>query len=207
MVRRSTWIVLGLFVLLVGFALLFERYQANKVDTAATATPTVAVVNLYDITSDQVNEISITAATGDNIDLYRDPKSSSWAITNTPVDQADSSQIDSMNSQLLSLQVQETFTQSLTLESVDLASPAYTITLTTKDGRQIITAIGSANAVGNGYYVRVDSGQVMLVNKLVLDDLIGFLTKPPLLPTPTPEVTPTTTVTPTVSGGQATPTP
>ncbi len=207
MVRRSTWIVLGLFVLVIGFALIFERFQANKTEVTATATPVVAAVKLYDVTNTQVNEIIITASGGGKIDLYRDPETSNWVITDVPVDQADSAQIDSISQQLLSLQIQETFTQTLTLASIGLETPAYTITLTTVDGNQIITEIGSPNAIGDGYYVRVDSGQVVLVDKVVLDDVISFINQPPVLPTPTPEVTSTVTVSSTEAGGLATPTP
>ncbi len=207
MVRRSTWIVLGLFALVIGFALLFERFQANKTELTATATPVAAVVKLYDITNAQVNEIIIAAGGGDKIDLYRDPETSNWAITDVPVDQADSAQIDSISLQLLSLQIQETFTQTLTLAAIGLDTPAYTITIMTVDGNQIITEIGSPNAIGDGYYVRVDSGPVVLVDKVVLDDVISLITKPPVLPTPTPEVTSIVTATSTEAGGQATPTP
>ncbi len=207
MVRRSTWIVLGVFALLVGFAFIFQRYQANKADNTATATPTIAAVKLYDVTSTQVNEINIAAASGDKIDLYRVPETSNWAITKVPVDQADSSQIDSISKQLLLLQVQETITQSLSLDSIGLVTPAYTITMTTTDGKRIITEIGSPNALGDGYYVRVDSNQVVLVDKVVMDEVINFIIKPPLLPTATPEVTQTGTVTPIEPGGQVTSTP
>jgi hypothetical protein len=207
MIRRSTWILLGVFALLVGFAWLYQRYQTNKADNAATATPTVAPVRLYDLTNSQVNEINIAASAGDKIDLYRDPESSNWAITDVPVDQADSSQIESISKQLLSLQVQETISQSLSLDSVNLVFPAYTITMTTADGTQLVTFVGSQNAVGDSYYVRVDSGQVVLVDKVVMDDVLNLLKNPPLLPTATPEVTPTETVVPTEPRGQGTPTP
>jgi len=205
MVRRSTWIVLGLFVVVIGFALIFERFQANKTELTATATPAAAAVKLYDVTNSQVNEIIIAAGGGDKIDLYRVPETSNWAITDVPVDQADAAQIDSISQQLLSLQIQETFTQTLALASIGLVTPTYTITMTTTDGNQIITEIGSPNAIGDGYYVRVDSGPVVLVDKLVMDDVISLLTEPPMLPTPTPEVT--STITATEAGDQATPTP
>jgi hypothetical protein len=207
MVRRPTWIVLGLFVLLVGFAWLFQRYQTNKDNNAATATPTIAPVKLYDLAYSQVNEINIAASRGEKIDLYRDPASANWAITNIPVDQADSSQIESIGKQLLSLQVQETMTQSLPLASIGLVTPAYTITLTTADGTQLVTYIGSQNAVGDSYYARVDSGQVVLVSNTVMDDVLNLLKNPPLLPTVTPQVTSTETVAPNKPGGQGTPTP
>lgn len=207
MVRRPTWILLVVFALLVGFAWFFQRYQANKADDAATATPTTPPANLYDLTNIQVDEIKITDAKGDKIDLYRDSGSSNWAIADVPVDQADSHQIESISTQLYSLQVQETLTQTPPLDSIGLVTPAYTITMTTSDGTQLITYVGTQTAIGSGYYVRVDSGQVVIVDKVVLDDILNLLNNPPLLPTATPEVTSTETASPTEPGGQGTPTP
>ncbi len=101
----------------------------------------------------------------------------------------------------------DTLTQIPPLDSVGLTTPAYTITITTADATIVVTDIGTLNAIGDGYYVRVDSGQVVLVDKVVMEDVINLLTNPPLLPTATPEVTPTETVAPIGSGSQATPTP
>jgi hypothetical protein len=207
MVRRSTWILLVVFALLVGFAWLFQRYQANQADSVAIATPTTSPANLYDFTNTQVDEINITDNTGNKIGLYRDPESSNWAIADVPVDQADSFQIESLSTQLFSLQVQETLTQTPPLDSLGLVSPAFTITMTTADKSQFITYIGTQTAIGSGYYVRVDSRPVVIVDKVVMDDILNLLNNPPLLPTATPAVTSTETASPTESGGQATPTP
>ncbi len=207
MVRRPTWILLVVFAFLVGFAWFFQRYQANKVDNAATATPTTSPANLYDLTNTQVDEINITDNTGDKLDLYRSSGSSNWAISNVPVDQADSFQIESISTQLFSLQVQETLTQTPPLDSIGLVTPAYTISMTTSDGTQIITYVGTQTAIGSGYYVRVGSGPVDIVNKVLMDDILNLLKNPPLLPTATPEVTTTETALPTEPGGQGTPTP
>ena len=207
MVRRSTWILLVVFALLVGFAWLFQRSQANKTANTATATPTTSPAYLYNLSNTQVDEINITDATGDKIDLYRDLASSNWAIADVPVDQADSFKIESISTQLFSLQVKETLTQTPPLDSIGLITPTYTITMTTSDGAQIITDIGTQTAIGSGYYVRVGSGSVDIVDKVVMDDILDLLKNPPLLPTATPDVTATEMESATEQGGQGTPTP
>lgn len=206
MVRRSTWIVLVILAILVGFTWFFQRYQANKAADTATPTPTTNPVNVYNLVSTQLKEINITDNSGDKIDLYRDPGSSNWAIRAVPVDQADSFKIESISAQLLALKVKVALTQSPSLDSVGLATPTYTITMTTSDSTQAVTYVGSQNAIGNGYYTRVDSGQVFIADKVVMDDILGLLKNPPLLPTATPEVTSTETASPTEPGGQLTPT-
>jgi hypothetical protein len=207
MVRRSTWILLLILALLIGFAWLFQHYQADKADNAATATPTVTLNDVFTLDSTQVKDIKIADSSGNSFEVYRDSASNQWAITDVPVDNADSFQIDSISGQLFALQALDTLTDTPPLDSIGLVTPAYTITITTSDGAQLITYVGSQTPIGSGYYFRVDSGPVVIVDKVVMDDVINLLSNPPLLPTPTPEVTPVETTSPTEIGIQVTPTP
>jgi hypothetical protein len=207
MVRRPTWILLVVFAVLIGFTWFFQQYQAKKADIIATSTPTSSPVNLYDLANRQINEIGISDSAGNKIDLYRVSGTSDWAIAAVPADQADTFQIESVSSQLFSLQVQETLSQTPPLNSIRLDTPAYTITMTISDGSQLITYVGIQTAIGSGYYVRVDSGPIAIVDKVVMDDILNLLKNPPLLPTATPEVTTTETASPSEPGSQATPTP
>jgi hypothetical protein len=207
MVRRTTWIVLIVFAFVVGFAWVFQRYQSRKADTSSTATPTTPPNYLYDLTNNEVDEIKITDQSGEVIDLYHDPVLTKWAIVDTPADQVDSFQIESVSSQLFSLQAQETLTDVPPLDSIGLATPQYTITMTTTGGTQINTQIGTITAIGNGYYARVDAGPIVIVGKTVMDNILELLKNPPLLPTATPEVTSTSATLPNQQENQGTPTP
>jgi hypothetical protein len=207
MVRRSTWILVIIFGLLVLTAWLFPRYQANNANKTATATPTTVPTKLYNLTSAEVSSINITDSTGNNIVLYREPGSANWVIKDMPADQADSQQIESLSTQLLSIQVQDTLTQSVSLDSFGLATPAYTITLTTVDNTQYVIYIGTLTPIKNGYYLRIDAGPVVIVNNVTIDDVINLLKKPPLLATAAPNVIATETGTPIAPIAQPTSTP
>jgi len=207
MVRRSTWILLIIFIALAGAVYFFQRYQTQKTDNAATATPSATPVKVYNLSGAQVEDIKISDSSGNALDLYKDQASSKWAVANVPVEKADSFQIESISAQLFDLQAQETFTQTPPLDSVGLITPTYTITMTTTGGSQTITSVGSQTPTGSGYYIRVNAGQVIIVDKIILDDILHLLSNPPLLATPTPEVTPTGTISPTNSGTKGTPTP
>ena len=207
MVRRSTWIVLIVFVFVAGFAWLFQRYQTTKVDITVTSTPTTPVAYLYDLTNNEIDEIKITDQSGNTIDLYQDPVLSKWAIVDVPPDQADSFQIESVSAQLFSLQAQDTLSELPPLDSIGLSTPAYTITMTTTGKSEINTYIGTETAIGSGYYARVGTGPVVIVEKTVMDNILDLLKNPPLLPTATPEVTSTLTPPPMELESQVTPTP
>jgi hypothetical protein len=207
MVRRSTWILLAILVILVGSTLLFQRYQASKPENTATAIPSVALVNVYNLTGKQVSEVDLSDSLGNSIVFNLNLELNMWAIANTPEDQADSSQIESILAKLFALTARETLTQTPPLESIGLVNPAYTIHFITSGGEQINTAVGSMTPIGTGYYLRVNSDPVAIVDKLLLDNVLNMLTDPPLLATPTPEVTSTKTLSPAGSGFQKTPTP
>lgn len=207
MVRRSTWIVLGLFILLVGFVFILQRYQANKAANLATVTPTAPPTYLYNLGDAQIDDFRIADNSGQNIELVRDPSSNKWTIEGVPAEQANSTEIESVSSQLAKIQVQETFTQTLPLDSIGLATPSYTITLTTSAGSQLVTYVGTQNAIGSGYYIKDDTGKVMIVSKSILDDILNVLKTPPLMPTATPESTPTGVISPTLPANQITATP
>ncbi len=196
MVRLTTWILLLVFGLLVLFAVLFQRYQSNKTEAAPTVTPSATAAKLYYLADTQVVEINIVNNSGDMIGFTRDPESNNWVIEGIPAEEADSLQIESVTNQLLSLLVMDTLLESPPLESIGLANPAYTITILTADGKQIVTYVGSLSAIGTGYYIRVDSDPVVIVNNVIMDEVLKLLNEPPLVSTATPEVTVTGTGTP-----------
>jgi hypothetical protein len=207
MVRRSTWILLATLAILVGFTLLFQRYQANKTDNAATATPTIALINIYDLTGRQVNQVDLSDSSGGKVVFIRNAESGMWSIANTPVEQTDTIQIESNLAQLFAISAQETLTQTPPLDSIGLVTPAYTISITTADGATINTYVGSITPIGSGYYLRVNSGPIIIVDKVVMDDVLNMLINPTLITIPTPETTATQTVSPLDSGTPKTPTP
>ncbi len=189
MVRRTTWVLLIVFGVLVLFAWVFQRYQTKTSANAATTTPIANSEKLYNSLNSQVVDIDITSSNGDSTEFKRESGSTSWVIKGLPADAADLFQIEAINKQLLSLQILETLTLSPGLDSVGLANPAYMITILTSDGKQIVTDVGSRTAVGTGYYLRVDSGPIVIVGNVSMDNVLNLLKSPPILATSTVEVT------------------
>jgi hypothetical protein len=207
MVRRNTWIMLVIFVLIGGFVFGYQRLQANKTSDVATQTPLATEEKVYALTLAGVDRITIEDQAGESITTYRDPQTINWVIDGLPYDTVDSAQIQANVTQLLDLMVKQTLAEDLTLDAVGLDTPAYTITMTSMDGSQVVTTIGNVIPSGNGYYLRVGSGPVVIVDINVIQSVVGMLKNPPLLPTPTPEMTPTETGTPVAPETPATPTP
>jgi hypothetical protein len=186
MVRRSTWVLLGIFIVLVGFTWYFQRNQSEKTITETTV-PTVTMAHLYNLDSTQVNEVMIADGIGNKIDLYRDQETLQWAVKDIPLEEVNSFQIESVLAQFYAIQSMETLTQTVPYDSIGLADPTYTIMIKTSDGSESITYVGTQTAIGNGYYVRIGDGAVNIVEKVALDEVLNLVSTPPLVVTATPE--------------------
>jgi hypothetical protein len=207
MVRRSTLILLVVFVILVGFAWILQHNQTNTQESAATMTPTTIVAYLYNLGGKQVDSINIFDTSGNQIEYYLDPTIGSWVVRDLPIEQADSFQIESIAGRLFALQAVETLVEAPPLDSIGLATPTYTINMTTTDGGQLVTYVGAITPIGSGYYVKVGSDKIVIVDKVIMDDVLSLLTNPPFSPTATPVVVSTELVSPVENVATGTPTP
>jgi hypothetical protein len=188
MVRRSTWIVLGIFILLAAAAVLWPRLQ--KENETQEPTPTVQPDQplIFDLDSQDMLWIQFADAAGEQIEVERESAEADWVVVGESPEISDSFRIGSIAGQLLAMRATRTFETELGVDTVGLDNPAYTITIRTTSGDEIVARIGNLTAVGSGYYIQVDDDPVVIVAKLVLDEILSILTEPPLMPTPTPEV-------------------
>ena len=207
MVRRSTIVLILVFVLLVGFAWILQHYQGNMSKVTATMTPTNPIAYLFNFNGKQVANISISDSAGNQIEFYLDSSTGKWAIKSMSSEQADSDQIASIVKQLADLQAVDVLSPPPSLESMGLVTPAYTINFLTSDGGQLTTHVGSVTPIGKGYYVRIGANTIVIVDKLVLEGILNVLTNPPLLATPTPQVVSTEIISPTQNNSIGTPVP
>ena len=191
MVRRSTLIVLVVFILLAAAAILWPRLQKQEEEQAATPTPAPVQPLIYGQGMPGMLWIQFTDVSGNQVAVERATVDEAWVIVGESGGTSDSVRISSVAGQLLAMRATRTFDTDMGVGEVGLGNPSYTITFRITTGEEIVTRIGNLNAVGNGYYIQVDNEPVVIVAKLVMDEILRILTEPPLLPTPTPEVTET----------------
>jgi hypothetical protein len=189
MVRKSTWILLAFFVVLVAAVILLPKIIGNEETTEVTPTIQAAQPLVYDLGSESMLWIEIVDATGNQVAVERESPTADWVMAGAAAEMSDSVRISTIAGQLLALQATRTFDTELGVGSVGLDNPAYTITIRTTKGDEIVTKIGNLTAVGGGYYIQVDDEPVVTIATLVIDEILSILTEPPLVPTPTPEAT------------------
>jgi hypothetical protein len=72
------------------------------------------------------------------------------------------------------------------LSIVGLQDPEYVLTIEFTSGGERSVDVGVITPSESGYYVR-DGEKVVIVSRSAIDALLGLLTSPPYLETPTPE--------------------
>lgn len=188
MIRRSTWILLLIFIALVG---LGWYLNARKQAVAAQATPTAETEYLLPTDAGVVTALKIEGKDS-LIEIQRNAENK-WEIKAPNSAEADQGMVEAGVTQLSALRVLGHV--EIDLDLVNLKTPDYKVSVTYSDGKTYTFEVGAVTPINTGYYVRKSDGTVVVVSKVGLDSLLKLLTNPPYLATPTPTITPTPEVT------------
>ena len=183
MIRRSTWIILGIFILLSAATFFWQKYGK---EAEAKATPTAEQDLLLNLTS-KVTGLRIEGVRSDIVEVSRDAQGQ-WKLTIPAGQETDTGAVEAAVSQLSSLRILSAFEQGLDLGGAGLVVPSYRITTSLEDGESIVLNIGKATATGSGYYVQMGEKGIYVVSKYSLDSIIKLLQNPPIKPTSTSSI-------------------
>jgi hypothetical protein len=204
MVRRSTWILLLIFILLAGAAWALNRFLPK--DNAQPGDAQETPGRLFSFTESDVTGLRVSDAAGVTVALQKDA-SGQWALSEPPAEQTDTERASQAVNQLATLDIVTRLDPDFSLDQGGLVNPAYILAIDLADGKKINASIGRETTIGTGYYVKVDDEPVQVVRKFGLDNLLRLLDEPPVVQTPTPEPTPGVEATGEgVSGEETTPT-
>lgn len=187
MIRRSTWIVLAIFVVLVGVYWLIQRQPDSE---PAAGTPTAAPQLVFITDLESIQAVRLEDSSGRAMQIEKDSQGN-WSVSAPDSAEADQQRATNLVSQVSNLRSLTVVATPPAPEVVGLDEPAYTITITTADGGRQRAKIGALTPTSSGYYVEPGGGPLMVIAKGTLDGLLGNLDDPPIAPTPTVEPTPT----------------
>ena len=186
MLRKNTLILVGVFAVLVTALLLIQRNRELNPALPESDAPTVPPPTfLFDFASESVVNVLVEGQDGQIVEMQKDADGT-WVLVQPPTlpEGTDQSSISSAIGQLGTVRVLNELANPPGLDVLGLDQPTATITLTLDSGQTTTVQIGSSSPTGNGYYIRVDGAATKLVDKFLFDQLTGFLTAPPILPTP-----------------------
>ena len=201
MIRRNTWLLLVLLVALVGFSFYLTNQKAKQ---AAQATPTVSSSTLFSSTDGTPSDIRVVDTAGSSVEIARDT-TGRWILKAPTAAAADQGAAEAGATQASALRVLGEV--QLGPDVVGLDKPSYTITLVFTGGKTHKLTVGSVTPIQDGYYAQMDGGKTQIIDKPGLDALLGLLSSPPYLATPTPLASDTPTLAPVTPTPETTPTP
>ena len=182
--KRSTWIVLVIFLALVGL-LFYLKQNKPAASEEAEATPAPPVEYLFNENDGLPTHIEIMSNIGDQVSIERND-AGEWVLIQPIETEANQGSAEAAASQLTSLRI----VSKPEVAPVDagLVQPSYTMKVELTGGTVKTVRIGDLTPTESGYYTSVDgSDSVLIVSKTGLDALLTMVTSPPYANTPTPE--------------------
>jgi hypothetical protein len=183
MIRKSTWVVVFIFAVLLAAVLLWQRSQDQK---AAQATPTaveaVERMYLFDI-GGEVASLRVEHVGEKSIELQRDA-SGQWSLAGSTDSAIDSAAMDGIVGQLAALPLVSTLQNIPALQDLGLEPPSYRILVILQDGSQEVASVGKATPTGSGYYVLTSDRGVYIANEFSLQSILDLVDNPPYQATP-----------------------
>ena len=193
MIRRSTVVYIVILLALAGAYYYLNNRTEPVADIDVTPEATVEEIRYLFTADDGVPvSIRIEAITGEVVEVARDAENA-WKVILPIEGVAEQGASEAAASQVTTMRVLESI-PNIDLDLVGVNVPAYTIHIKFSNGKERTLKVGVVTPTQSGYYVQEASGgDVLIVSKSSLDSLLGMLTVPPYLETPTPSPIPTKT--------------
>ncbi len=200
MIRRGTWIVLAVFVGLLGLYLWWSQQPAGPSEGEATPTPGP----LWSVTAEQIQKIEVEDLDAGLRVVAQRQADVGWAVIEPEGAVQDAGRVERAATWLLAPVPRAEIGAQEDLEPFGLADPSYRVTVTLSGGTELVLEIGRETPIGDSRYVNFAGREGVLVfTQAGLDEVLGLLND--LIAPPTAPVPPTATRTPVP--GEETPTP
>jgi len=169
MVKKTTWIFIGIFLVLVVGMLLIEKYPVGPFKGKPTATPQPVVFESIDI--NLVTNIKIFSDTG-SIELEK--TGDTWIMGNDRQTAVSQEKVAELLYILEKLDSKSSLDPETPMDVMGLTMPNQTIILKTEVGTEYLLTIGVATPTGNGYYAQMNNGTPQIISSYAGTSLARF---------------------------------
>jgi hypothetical protein len=186
MIRKTTWIIVLIFAVLLTATFLWQRSQDEK---AAVATPEGSEAAagdqyLFNVEG-EIAGLRIEHVGNKAVDLAKD-EIGQWTLTGDPPSPLDTAAVDTVIGDLAVLSVVSTLQNPPAPEDLGLNPPSYRILVTFRNGDQLRASVGKVTPTGSGYYVLSGDRRVVIISEFSLKPVLDLVDNPPYPPTPYP---------------------
>jgi hypothetical protein len=203
MIRRSTVVYIVLLLVLAGvYYYLNNREQPAEIELTVEPGSEVAQEYLFTAEEGTPTSILIESKSGETVEVARG-EDNAWTLIQPVEAKADQGAAEAAATQVTTMRIVDKV-PDLDPGIIGLDNPEYVLTMKFTSGGERTVDVGVITPTESGYYVR-ESDNIVIVSRSAIDALLGLLTNPPYLETPTPAPVTSEAVTP--SSESATPQP
>jgi hypothetical protein len=207
MIKKSTWIVLGVLAVVIVAFLLIQSNTAEE-ETPELPTPTFQPT-LLALDDQAIQTITYRQIDLEEIKLER-VATLEWEVTSHPESLITAGKVEELLSYLSDLRIISTLPDPPPLEDIGLQEPVRAFIIEFENGDSYTIEIGIQTPLNNGYYARVDDGEIIIIPLMNVDQAVNVMINASIPPTPTPDPEATTPlpddeITPTVEDSTITP--
>jgi hypothetical protein len=184
--KRSTWILLIIFVALAGLLFYLNRQEgASQGDPESMTETSQPVEFLFTDESGVPLGIEISDPDGEFVQIMRNEEGT-WMLKQPTETVANQGMAEGAASQVTALRILSTL--DLAPEYAGLVPPSYLVTVDFSSGEAFTVEIGDLTPTESGYYARMAmSDKIQVISKSGIDSLLKLLSNPPYPDISTPE--------------------
>jgi hypothetical protein len=185
MIRRSTVVYIVLLLVLAG-AYYYLNNRQQPADIELTLEPGTEAAPAYLFTAEEgtPTSIRIESKSGETVEVARG-EDNAWELTQPIEAKAEQGAAEAAASQVTTMRILDTV-PDLDPGIVGLEDPEYVLTVNFTGGEERTVDVGVITPTETGYYVRDTADQIVIISRSAIDSLLGLLTNPPYMETPTP---------------------
>ena len=177
MIKRTTWIVVAFFIIILTVAILFQRNQ-NSLE--AQTTPTQNPEFIINHEANEIIFLSVENSAGEKVELELE-QDGNWIFIEPESVEVDTSALDTVINQFDTLREVTRISTVKSKEDFGLDQPAYKIQIRFVDGNELTLNIGKITPTESGYYIDKGQQEILVVNKLGIDAIADLIHNPPVI--------------------------
>lgn len=184
MIKRKTLILLAVMIIMIGGFILLEQKGWVNFATKKGQTPTPSPL-LINLDTNTVELITYNLVNSNNVVIQR-TEDNKWNI-NFEGGIVTAGIVEQLISTLNSLKPIAVLEIAPEGSATGLDDPTHILSIKLNNGTEHVIKIGNLNPLQSGFYVQIDFGKVVLINKGSIESLIAIIqnTQYPTFPTPT----------------------